>query len=973
MTFSDPRWLLALLLIPLFWFIQTKGISAVSRRQRTAASVVRSVIVALVVLALSGAALSLPEKTLATVFVTDVSESVGAAGRSEAESFIRSALDTKPREAQAGVVAFGGDARVELTVQDDPELVSIASRPDPTRTDVARALRLAAALMPEGARRRVVLLSDGRENSGDARSEAEALKLRGVHVDSVVVSGGTGADAAVLQVDTPARVRVDETFPVQVRLGSNISGQATIIVRKDDRIVERRQISLQPGQQDVTFRGKATEPGAVAYQVELRSDRDSTPENDVAAALTLASGRPHIAVVEGSRGEGAVLTRALRDRGLVVDRVTAAAFPTGQDLAALDALVMVDVPATALTAAQIGSLEGFVRDLGRGLVTVAGESSWSLGDYRGSRLEALLPLNSDIKDPRRRPAIAQVLAIDTSGSMTACHCNPEGGDVREEGGVNKTDISRSAAARAIEALTQQDEVGILAFNTRSRFVVPLSQLPPGDVVREGLESLQPRGGTKIPQALRASVKALETSKASLKHIVMFTDGFTDQKDLVPAARWVRKRGITLSVLATGEGPGHELEAMAEAGGGRFYAGRNLHEIPELLMNEVVIATRRYVNEGTFYPTITGSSAATDGLEETPPLLGYIGTSPKSAASVLLAAGKYDDPLLATWRTGLGVATSWTSDAKPQWAARWIGWDGFADFWSDVVRETLPAAATPGFSTDAIATPSGVEITVEAGSEIPEGTVATARVVGPDGTAEEVVLDRSGLTSFSGVAPGGPAGVYLVSVGLEDDGDDLYRETVGAVRSYSAEYQPGPSDETFLREIAGAGGGRYGITAADSFDPDLPSGRRTIAITSWLVLFAALLFPVDVALRRVIVTREDVAAARAWRPSWREFPGTDAADARAETYVTGLLTRKREARPVAGDEGPVPQSPAVPQMPAEPGKAPAQAPSTSASEPKKEPRARRGRKDKEKSTEASAPAEGSHVSELLKRKRDREQP
>ncbi|MDQ3645564.1 MAG: VWA domain-containing protein, partial [Actinomycetota bacterium] len=567
MRVAEPWWLVALAVVPLIWLIHRKGIGAVSARQRTVATVVRSVIVVLIVLALSGLAFSLPEHRLATTFVVDVSDSVGAAGRSVAEGFVRDSLTLKPREALAGVVAFGGDARVELTLQEDPELISIASRPDPSTTDIARALRLASALMPDGARRRVVLLSDGRENAGDARAEAEALEQRGIHVDVVELAASSGSDASVLSVDGPSRARVGERFDLEATVRSTEATTAEVLLRRGDKVVERRSVELQAGEQQLSFEGRATKPGSLTYRLELKTATDAVPENDEAAALVLVSGKPSIAIIEGAPGEGRPLERALQARGLVVTRGPVERFPSGDDLAALDAIVLVDVEAGALTETQMASLEGFVRDLGRGLVTIAGESSWSLGEYAGSRLEALLPLNSDIKDPRRRPSIAQVLAIDTSGSMAACHCeDPNGFEARDGGGVNKTDISRSAAARAIGALTAQDEVGILAFNTRSRFVIPLGQLPPDDVVENGLASLQPRGGTNIPQALRASVKALQESKASLKHIVMFTDGFTNQKSLVGVARWVRSKGITLSVLATGEGPGDELERMAEAGG-----------------------------------------------------------------------------------------------------------------------------------------------------------------------------------------------------------------------------------------------------------------------------------------------------------------------------------------------------------------------------------------------------------------------
>jgi Mg-chelatase subunit ChlD len=905
MSFSNPGWLTALLVIPLVWWIYRRGIGAVPLRQRRAAMIVRCLIIAAIVLALSGLAFSLPERRLATVFVVDVSDSVGSAARGEAHRFVQESLEGKPKDALAGIVAFAGDARVELGLQEEPELISIASRPDPSRSDLARALRLGSALMPDGARRRIVLLSDGRENVGDARAEAESLEAQGLRVDTVEITGDSGPDAAVLEVDAPSRARVGERFQVEATVASNASMAATAVLRRGERVIARREVDLEPGQRKVRFKGKATKAGSLNYTVELEADRDSVPHNDNAAALTLVAGRPRVAIVEGAPNEGSTLARALKARGMVTERMSPAGFPSGEMLAELDAIVLVDVPADALTESQIGRLEGFVRDLGRGLVTVGGESSWSLGNYEGTRLEALLPLNSDIKDPQRRPSIASVFALDTSGSMAACHCNPEGeggrvvlGPRGDTGGVNKTDIARTAAARAIEVLTDQDEVGILAFSASSRFVVPLSQLPSEEVIRGGLASLQPRGPTRIPQAMQSAVEALKTSKASLKHIVLFTDGFTNQKELVPVARWIRRQGVTLSVLATGEGAGDELKQMAEAGGGRYYAGRNLHEIPELMMEEVMKAVRTYVNEGVFFPKITGSSPAADALSSTPALLGYIGTSPKSSASVPLSIGEYDDPLLATWRAGLGITTSWTSDAKPRWSKRWVDWKGFADFWSGVVRETLPEAPRPGFSTDAIATSAGLEIRVEAEEEIPEGTTATARVVGPEGETQRVELARSGLSSFSGTAGIGPAGVYLISVALRDGDELLYRETVGAVRSYSPEYQPGPADQTLLREVAAAGGGRYEIAPSNSFDPDLPTGHRTVEVVSWLVLLAALLLPVDVALRRVIITRDDIAAAKAWRPGWlrtarrRPAPG----EAQETSHIGRLLNHKRRKQP-----------------------------------------------------------------------------
>ncbi|MGH2736234.1 MAG: vWA domain-containing protein, partial [Actinomycetota bacterium] len=262
MSFSEPLWLLALVAVPLVWWVHRRGVGAVGLRQRRIALWVRSVMVAAIVLALSGVALSLPDNRIATVLVADVSDSVDLGERDRADRFIAEALESKPADALTGIVAFGGDARVEMSLTDDPLFGGIASRPDPTRTDVARALRLAGALMPDGARRRIVLLSDGLQNAGDAELEAEALKRQGIVVDVVETSGVTGDDSAVVEVDVPSRVRVDDSFEIEATLSATTAMQGTLTLRRDGREVARREVSLEPGEQSFSFPGKAASAGS---------------------------------------------------------------------------------------------------------------------------------------------------------------------------------------------------------------------------------------------------------------------------------------------------------------------------------------------------------------------------------------------------------------------------------------------------------------------------------------------------------------------------------------------------------------------------------------------------------------------------------------------------------------------------------------------------------------------------------------
>jgi Ca-activated chloride channel homolog len=150
-----------------------------------------------------------------------------------------------------------------------------------------------------------------------------------------------------------------------------------------------------------------------------------------------------------------------------------------------------------------------------------------------------------------------------------------------------------------------------------------------------------------------------------------------------------EEGITVSVLATGEGAAEELEAIATAGGGRFYAGRDLQEIPQLMQEETVIASRSFITEGEFVPIVTSEAATVRNLTATPALLGYVATTSKDQASTDLRIGPDADPLLASWNVGLGKVTSWTSDAGARWLRTWLGWPGLVDFWTGVVGSTFP--------------------------------------------------------------------------------------------------------------------------------------------------------------------------------------------------------------------------------------------------------------------------------------------
>jgi hypothetical protein len=238
---------------------------------------------------------------------------------------------------------------------------------------------------------------------------------------------------------------------------------------------------------------------------EIDADFDVVPENDAGESLVHVLGPARIAVVEGRVGEAEDLGRALEAGGMGVDVLSA--IPTADELLDYDGVVLVNVPAPRDDLAV--DLAAFVEDLGRGLVVVGGDQAYGLGDYQDTALEELLPVESDPDDLIRRQPVAQVLVIDTSGSMADCHCDGVSEhDPTMQGGVNKTDISRVGAGLAIDALQPTDRIGVLAFTSGTRWALPLGVKPAPDVVAAALNTLSPAGDTEISQALGEALEVL---------------------------------------------------------------------------------------------------------------------------------------------------------------------------------------------------------------------------------------------------------------------------------------------------------------------------------------------------------------------------------------------------------------------------------------------------------------------------------
>ena len=950
-SFDTP--LALLLLIPLLAI--TIGLYLTARRRvgagrRRIALALRAVLLTALVLALAGFRVVLPVDRLATVFVVDMSDSVGNAGREDALAFLRDSLAEMPEGDLAGIVAFGKGALVERLPSEVAEISRLASTPVTTATDVGAALRLAAALFPDDAQKRIVLLSDGNDTTGGGQAEAALAASRDIEIETKTIGLGPGDEVLVERVVTPSTASLGESIQVGADIRSSVAQPATVRLFASGENVATQRVNLQEGVTHITFDVKPTEARLHTFRVVVEAARDTFSQNDRADSVTIVKGEPRTLVLAGNEVVANELVRALTTQRQKVDMLLPEQLPTDfTELANYDSVVLVDVPRTRLSDRQLGALQVYVRDIGRGLVMIGGPDSYGAGGYQKTPLEETLPVDMGVRDRQKQPDVALVVVIDQSGSMDACHCNSfnggQGGGTGV-GGVRKVDIGKEAILRAAAALTERDELGIVSFNEQAHWVVKTQPLGGVDDLQGKIAGIQPIGQTNIFAGLSQAVDSLEDATATRRHIILLTDGWSSSGQYDDILKRMKAAGITLSTVGAGGGSNPFLQGLAQQGGGRFYDAANPSSIPDIFLKETQQVSGQQIIEEPFFPILTSSSPILRGLDQgLPRLRGYNGTTAKAAAQTVLVTAR-DDPLLAQWQYGLGRSVAWTSDSTGRWARDWVGWSGFSRFFSQLVSWTFPGEETGGI--EAAFDTKGGQTTLHVESVEPDGSPrdfysTSAVVVGPDLTPADVPLVQVAPGVYEAPLGEIDSGAYGVRVTQTRPGSTPLGRTVGLVAPTAAEYRLLGTNEPLLASLRGATGGSEIETPVDPWIHDLRATSRSTDLWPFLLILALLLWPLDIALRRVMVGRRELAAAGGWvRALPRRRSRTAARTATSESMLAArtratssetraALRRAPDATPAASTAAAT-STKAAPaaSMPAAPG--PTAAPTTAAPAP-----------------------------------------
>ena len=856
---AEPLFLILLIAIPLLIFVQRRTHLGTTQWRKSVTFFLRGAALLCAILALASLHRTHKEQRLAVVFLMDTSESVPHAQREAAVKQINAAVAKLRPTDQFGIIGFASETSVLTAIRQkaDHPLESMSTellealaeqtiRGD--GTDIRTALKHAIALLPNGYHRRIVLLSDGVHNAGGTRLEDYLPLLAASDVEISTVPLDTLKDAVrVVQLQAPTEVRKGQRFEMDVVIetdGSLPKLDATLY-HKGVRIDEF-EWTLQGGIHAIPITvPPLSEEGNHRYELKLNVIDEILENNQGYAVVKVQGNQPRMLYVESDRTQAAPLKTVLEENGFDVEVRTPAEMPMDLiELQRSDCLILSNVSADTLSSDQLQNIESYVRDLGHGLVVIGGEHAYGPGGYTDTVLERILPVEMTPRE--QKDTVAILFVLDTSGSMANY----------VDGQRRKIDLAIAGIGAGIDNLKESDVAGVISFSAGKDAHVISDLTADRDTLLQTVGKLKPTGGTTLMRAaIEDAGEMLKANDAKRKHILLLSDGKSDdtESDFLKLAEHIAEARISITAIAIGDANAALLTQLTETSNGHFVPVQNLQELPSVL-TEAVRETQRYIVQEPFQPVITApSEPIVEGIGTPPRLRGYVATTQKEIAQVFIRSHK-DEPVLAGWNIGLGKAVAWTSDVKSAWAEAWIPWRNFGKFWGQVLNWVLPGADTGvDFDLTVSLRHGAAEVSID--TQTPSQAAYEVRVAGPNGSSEPIEMQQQTLRRYSGTFQIHDSGSYIVTAQRERDGR---KRTEVLSLPYPVEYAEFAVNTDLLKTLASETAGIYAPTPTQIASPAGAPIERQVPLAQVLLVIAAILFVLEMILRRYSVTNRYIA-------------------------------------------------------------------------------------------------------------------
>jgi Ca-activated chloride channel homolog len=670
------------------------------------------------------------------------------------------------------------------------------------------------------------------------------------------------SDVLIEDLSMPAALWEGSSFNLHASLYSPEPQDVVLQWFSDEVLLSEEVHSLEQGVQKFSFPLEAPSgKQLLSLQVNALVDGDLRLENNTRFTALRVYPPPSVLIVTPNPEAAGNLVEALRKEKVRVRVLPPKELPSNLEyLNEFRVIFLHNFLAEELTQEQMAALKIFVTKQGGGLVFLGGRNSYTLGGYKNTLLEPILPVK--LEPPPRPKPVTLVLMIDKSSSMKPYN----------SGGYQPLHLAKEAAMRVIETLSSDDMLGLMTYERDFRWVLPLSEVSAGLTLRQALDivsQISASGGTKIYNALQEAVSGLEaTGLAKGSFIILLSDGKSADgkwETFETLAQEAYAKGITISTVALG--PSADRETMlliAGAGKGRYYEVLDPADLPRIMLSESKAARNENIQLGATslkegeqnHPILAGMRPS-----DLPVLRAYNAVTSKAGegAEDVLLSMSYKDPIFSVWQVGLGRVAAWMGDIGEEWSQEWFDAEldnhTYQKFWLQVVRYSLPDPSLDpvGIHTNIGNTSMEVEATVFDEFGVPVNFADPQYVFSdPEGVTEMVSLPQIGAGLYRIEMPRKIAGVYKAVLNYQLKGK-LKTVSDYFVCNYPDEYaRITPSDSTAILENWASIGSGQMISLEDVNFPleeleGLPSENENF--WKWLLVAVLILWPVEIAIRR----------------------------------------------------------------------------------------------------------------------------
>ncbi len=783
------------------------------------------------------------------------------------DEYIAKINDNLPPNSRLGIVCFGNNTEIITSSGEAIRSVKEADVDD-SGTNIAAAINEVSTYFSEGELKRIILITDGFDTTADGtvaaaveNAVAKDIKIDAVYLDNnlkdgeaeVQISDVKYTKSTYLDHETSLSMVVEANTACDVMLDLYVKGPGYSDYTQINRTVMRADV----GMNIAGFELPTNVSGVFDYKVELTSNSDTSPYNNIYTFTQSVAGKKNILLITGNPEDTSEFSY-LYGRDASIDTYLIGALNkdipyTVEALSRYDEIIVssVDIREINNINAFIDSADAVISQYGKSLITFGDLHMQNTEDPVFAKFEELLPVSfgNANKDAR-----LYTIVIDISRSMY--YARPR-----------QLLAAKDSAAKLVSILDDDDYVAFVTLAGESRVELTPTRL--GDCREELYQKIQgvsANQGTFIGEALDMAYDLMRDLDFEEKQVMLLSDGKTythEPEDAGEVAAKMKESDIYLSTVAVlNHAPqsGHTrncafLSDLALAGGGVFYELIYEDRISELVfatigdqLTESVIEGKTDVNVESYH------DEALEGILNIPAVYGYVNSKQKLDATMVLSVDYRKNskttvavPLYSYRDHGNGRVATFTSDISGDWLSEWD--DEFKiKFFGNVLETNTPTERIDypyELNFEHLGSRSTVEISP---TYLNPKAKAKIKITSPDGkvTEQQLVFD---LNKYSTSFDTPKVGRYHIEITYSYGNHSFVSNTY-----YNVPY--GPEYDAFaVYDVASIydfmrGNGRVstdGDISLENDKADVATYERDFKAP--LLILAVVLFVIDVFIRK----------------------------------------------------------------------------------------------------------------------------